>query len=383
VVRDDAIAEPAAEHRGATAARSLRVLRLGRVEYEDGLALQAAMARARRAGAIGDVLMLLEHPPVITLGRGAHAANVLASPELLARRGVSVYETDRGGDVTYHGPGQLVGYPILDLAGPRADVRAYVRSVEEGILRALSVFGLDAGRIARWPGVWLGADGRDPRKIAAIGVHIARWITTHGFALNVGPALEDFELIVPCGIAEAGVTSMARELGSAPEVSAVETALAEAYASTWESELEEGRPALHTVSVAVTRAGRGGPEVLLLRRIPAKGGFWQLVTGRREAEESAAGAAERELREETGRSLAVRPLDYRHVFALGEAVPPLVVEEEAFAAVWEEDHPVRLGPEHDALAWVPVAEALQRLPFAGLRRAVQRATTLRGGPDWR
>jgi lipoyl(octanoyl) transferase len=362
---------------------SLTVFRLGRVEYEDGLVLQQQMARARKAGAIGDVLLLVEHPPVVTLGRGGRAENVLASATLLAERGVTVHETDRGGDVTYHGPGQVVGYPILDLAGARADVRAYVRSVEEGQVRALATFGLAAHRIARWPGVWLGEEGRDARKIAAIGVHIARWITTHGFALNVSPSLEDFQLIVPCGITEATVTSMAQELAEAPERATVEDALARAYADVWEVELRQAPSALQTVSVAVTRAAAGGQEVLLLKRTPARGGFWQLVTGRCEEGETASAAAAREVAEETGWNLTPHPLHYRHAFALGDGTPPLLAEEEAFTAEWEGGGPVQFGAEHEDAAWVSVREAFARLPFAGLRRSLARATSAPGEPAWR
>jgi lipoyl(octanoyl) transferase len=363
--------------------RKLRVLRLGRVEYPDGLVLQAQMARARRAGTMPDTLLLLEHPPTVTLGRGARAGNVLASPAQLADVGVAVFETDRGGDVTYHGPGQLVGYPILDLAGPRADVRAYVRSVEEGLIRGLSSFGLRAGRLPRWPGVWLGEEGVDARKIAAIGVHIARWITTHGFALNVSLPLEDFRLIVPCGIEEAGVTSMEVELHRAPDAEVVQSAIARAYGEVWESDVEEVGPGVRTVSVAITRKAPEGTQVLLLRRTAEKGGFWQLVTGTREAGETASAAAAREVSEETGGKLPVRSLGYRHCFALGEASPPLLVEEEAFAADWEGTRPVGLGPEHTEFDWVGVPEALRRLPFAGLRRAVQRATSEPSAPAWR
>jgi lipoyl(octanoyl) transferase len=363
--------------------RSLTVFRLGRVEYEDGLVLQQQMARARKVGAIGDVLLLLEHPPVVTLGRGAQAANVLASSALLAERGITVHETDRGGDVTYHGPGQVVGYPILDLAGERADVRAYVRSVEEGLVRALATFGINAHRIARWPGVWLGEEGRDARKIAAVGVHIARWITTHGFALNVSPSLADFELIVPCGITDATVTSMAHELPEAPDRRSVEDALAGAYAEVWEAELHQAPSTLKTISVAVTRSTARGREVLLLKRTPAKGGFWQLVTGRCEPGETAAAAAAREVAEETGWNLAPRPLHYRHAFALGESVPPLLVEEEAFAAEFDGGSLLRLGGEHEEAAWMSVPEAFARLPFAGLRRSLARADSAPGEPAWR
>lgn len=364
--------------------RRLTALRLGRVEYEDGLRLQALFARARASGQMGDVLLLLEHPPVLTLGRGAGSGNVLLGAPVLAARGVEVHPTDRGGDVTYHGPGQVVGYPILNLAPDRRDVRRYVRSVEEGMIRALAADGLSSHRIARWPGVWLGTEeGGDARKIGAVGVHIARWITTHGFALNVNTALDDFGLIVPCGIREAGVTSMERELGHPVEVPRVENALARGFAEVFEAELEWEETRLRTVSVSALRRSARGPEVLLLRRTAERGGFWQPVTGRRLEGESAEAAAVRELREETGAELAVRSLRYRHAFALGESVPPVVAEEEAFAAEWPEGLPIQLGPEHESAEWVSAEMAMERLAYPGLRRAIRRAFTPEGGPDWR
>ncbi|HEY1417972.1 MAG TPA: lipoyl(octanoyl) transferase LipB [Myxococcaceae bacterium] len=362
----------------------LTVHRLGRVEYEDGLKLQALFARARKEKQVGDVLLLLEHPPVLTLGRGASRTDVLAGPEVLDGRGVEVHETDRGGEVTYHGPGQIVGYPILDLAPDRKDVRRHVRSVEEGMIRALAEQGIEAGRIAKWPGVWVGSEaGGDARKIGAVGVHIARWVTTHGFALNVNAALEDFELIVPCGIREAGVTSMERELGHPVDVAAVEDALARAFGAVLEAEVRGEDARTHTVSVTAVRRGASGPEVLLLRRIPARGGFWQPITGRRHPGESAEAAARRELEEETGARLPVRSLSYRHSFAFGEEVPPVLVEEEAFAADWPEGLEVRPGPEHEAAEWVSVDEALRRLPFVGLKRAVRRAVSPATSGHWR
>jgi len=365
-------------------ARTLTVHRLGRVEYEDGLRLQALFARARKEGKVGDVLLLLEHPPVLTLGRGANRADVLASPEVLEARGVEVHETDRGGEVTYHGPGQIVGYPILDLAPDRKDVRRHVRSVEEGMIRALAEDGVEAGRIGKWPGVWVGSESAgDARKIGAVGVHIARWITTHGFALNVSAALEDFELIVPCGIREAGVTSMERELGHPVALGAVEESLARAFGAVLEAEVRFDEARLRTVSVTAVRRGPAGPEVLLLHRTPERGGFWQPVTGRRLPGESAEGAARRELEEETGVRLPVRSLEYRHSFALGDAVPPALVEEEAFAAEWPHGVEVHPGAEHDATEWVPTADALTRVPFAGLRRAVRRSIGVARSPAWR
>ncbi|HEY1335003.1 MAG TPA: lipoyl(octanoyl) transferase LipB [Myxococcaceae bacterium] len=364
--------------------RTLTVHRLGRVEYEDGLRLQALFAQARREGTVGDVLLLLEHPPVLTLGRGATRSDVLAGPEVLESRGVEVHETNRGGEVTYHGPGQIVGYPILDLAPDRKDVRRHVRSVEEGMIRALAEHGIDAGRIGKWPGVWVGSEaGGDARKVGAVGVHIARWITTHGFALNVNSALEDFELIIPCGIREAGVTSMERELGRPVDAGGVEDALARAFASVLEAELRFEDARTRTVSVTAVRRAGSGPEVLLLRRIPARGGFWQPVTGRRLPGESAEAAARRELEEETGARLPVRSLSYRHSFAFGDALPPVLVEEEAFAADWPDGREVQLGPEHDTAEWVRPDQGEKIVPFVGLRRAIRRATSSGDSSVWR
>ena len=200
--------------------------RLGRVEYADGLALQQQLVEDRRAGRIGDTLLLLEHPPVITLGvktRGK-ATHVVATDDALEDAGVTVHETGRGGDVTYHGPGQLVGYPIFDLRPDRCDVHQYVRDLEEALIAAVRTFDVEAGRVKGLTGVWVGPAGRES-KLAAIGVRISRWITSHGFALNVDPDLSHFDLIVPCGIADRGVTSLARLVGRHVPMPDVEDAI--------------------------------------------------------------------------------------------------------------------------------------------------------------
>jgi lipoyl(octanoyl) transferase len=203
--------------------RVIDVRRLGLVPYPEALDLQRSLVDERRAGRIHDTLLLLQHPPVLTLGvRGdGGRAHILASGEALSARGISVHETGRGGDVTYHGPGQIVGYPIVDLKPDRCDVHRYVRDLEEVLIRTARDYGIAAERVSGLTGVWVGAE-----KLAAIGVRIARWITSHGFAFNVSTDLDDFQLIVPCGIADRGVTSLERLLGRTVELADVEDRIA-------------------------------------------------------------------------------------------------------------------------------------------------------------
>src|SRR5512146_879110 len=203
----------------------LWVERLGLVGYGEALAYQREVARGRIAGSIPeDLLLLVEHPPVVTLGRSSKERNLLASPALLAERGVELFEVERGGDVTFHGPGQLVGYPIIDLKRHRRDLHWYLRRVEEALIHALEEFGIVAERNPGFTGVWtLG------RKIASIGVHARDWVTWHGFALNVSTHLSYFDLMVPCGIDAVTMTSIARETGRPAPMSGVEGAVADAF----------------------------------------------------------------------------------------------------------------------------------------------------------
>ncbi len=193
----------------------IHLVYLGRVGYQDALALQEQLIRQRKEEEIGDTLLLLEHPPVVTLGRNSERRHILADERVLESRGISVIETNRGGDVTYHGPGQLVGYPILDLRGfnPSLGAIDYVRKLEEVLIRSCADYGILTERIPGRTGVWTMPGGQiREKKIAAIGVHISRAVTSHGFALNVTPDLKDFEWIVPCGIADRGVTSIEEEI---------------------------------------------------------------------------------------------------------------------------------------------------------------------------
>lgn len=191
------------------------LVHLGRVDYAEALDLQQQVCLLRQQERIGDVLLLVEHPPVLTLGRNAHREHVVASDDLLARRGIALFETKRGGDVTFHGPGQLVGYPILDLRAftPPIGIVDYLRKLEEVLIRACADYGVLTQRLAGRAGVWTMPGGNiAEKKIAALGVHVARGVTTHGFALNVSTDLDDFDLIVPCGIRDRGVTSLEAEV---------------------------------------------------------------------------------------------------------------------------------------------------------------------------
>lgn len=210
--------------------RTLEVRRLGVVPYAEALEIQRRLVEQRKAGTIPDQLLLLEHPPVITLGVKVRDGrdNVLASPAALRSAGLDLFEAGRGGDVTYHGPGQLVGYPILDLKPDRCDVHRYVRDLEQVMIEAAARFGIEAGRIQGLTGTWVGGN-----KLAAIGVRISRWVTSHGFALNVNTNLSHFAYIVPCGIADRGVTSFEALLARTVRIRDVEDAVISGFAGVF------------------------------------------------------------------------------------------------------------------------------------------------------
>ena len=218
--------------------RTVWLVNLDSVPYADALALQHRIVEARKRGALNDVLLLLEHPPVFTLGRNAQETNILAAPDYLQQIGIEVFRVERGGDVTYHGPGQLVGYPILDLYNFRLDVGWFVRSMEETLMRALGDFGIRSKRIEKLIGVWHATPNGDA-KIVQIGARIEQWVTYHGFALNVVPNMAHFDLIVPCGISDKAVTSMTRVLNAPVEMRAVRERVAARFAEVFNIELIE------------------------------------------------------------------------------------------------------------------------------------------------
>jgi lipoyl(octanoyl) transferase len=218
--------------------RICRIVDLRSIGYAEAWALQKRVAAARKAGAVEDVLLLCEHPHVITQGRNGKREHLLASEHVLRQKGVEFHTTDRGGDITYHGPGQIVGYPILNLGAIRRDVVWYVRMLEEAMIRATAEFGVAAERVAGKTGIWV-KNGNAEEKLAAIGVHISRWVTSHGFAYNVSTDLRYFDLIVPCGIADCKATSLEKLLGDSVKRKDVAPRIAQHLGEVFGLELKE------------------------------------------------------------------------------------------------------------------------------------------------
>jgi lipoyl(octanoyl) transferase len=218
--------------------KNCQIVDLGLIGYAEAWALQKRVVAARKTAAIEDVLLLCEHPHVITQGRNGKREHLLASEQVLRQKGVEFHATDRGGDITYHGPGQLVGYPILNLGAIRRDVVWYVRMLEEAMIRATAEFGITAGRVAGKTGIWV-QSGNTEEKLAAIGVHISRWVTSHGFAYNASTDLRYFDLIVPCGIADRKATSLEKLLGRGIEEREVAPRIAKHLGEVFGLEMKE------------------------------------------------------------------------------------------------------------------------------------------------
>ncbi|HEY8849869.1 MAG TPA: lipoyl(octanoyl) transferase LipB, partial [Thermoanaerobaculia bacterium] len=322
----------------------------------------------RQNDAIPDQLLLLEHPPVITLGRGGDTRNLLAPAETLRQQRVRFYETTRGGDITYHGPGQLVGYPILHLGEGSRDVRKYVTKLEEVLIRTVADFGIRAERAEGKRGIWVGE-----KKIAAIGVRISRWVTSHGFALNVNTNLEHFKLITPCGLPDTDVTSMSVEAGfSRPDD--VRARLVQHFAEVFEREIVPREPTIRLVKVMI----HDGERVLLLHRRPERGNFWQPITGSIEEGESPLQTARREILEETGHPSEPEDLDLRQSFMIESQVlasrypSPIVASEVSFVAQLSSHAAIHMdADEHDHFGWFSFAEAYEKIRWTDDREALE------------
>ncbi len=345
--------------------RACDLRQLHRVTYENGMRMQETLVALRQADEIPDQLLLLEHPPVITMGRSGSMANVLATDEAMTGAGVRFFETTRGGDVTYHGPGQLVGYPIVHLGEGRRDVRKYVTAIEEVLIRTAADFGVTAARWEGRRGVWVGRE-----KIAAIGVRIARWVTSHGFALNVSPNLDHFDLITPCGISEGSVTSLERLTGASISMEVVRAVVVRHFAEVFQRDLAPRPHDIPIVKVVV----HDGERILLLQRSPSDGGFWQPITGAIEADETPDQAARRELFEEIGVEAVPVDSGLRQSFMIDgrEASEPLhpFVDERTFHVELPENASISLSEEHVQYGWFTVETACETIRWSDDRDSI-------------
>ncbi|HEV7429252.1 MAG TPA: lipoyl(octanoyl) transferase LipB [Thermoanaerobaculia bacterium] len=340
------------------------------VTYENGMRLQQKLVELRQEEAIHDQLLLLEHPPVITLGRGGDVRNLIAPAETLTSERVRFFETTRGGDITYHGPGQLVGYPIVHLGEGKRDVRKYVTKLEEVLIRTVAEYGITAERAEGKRGIWVGND-----KIAAIGVRIARWVTSHGFALNVTTNLDHFRLITPCGLHDTGVTSISKLVGHDVALTEVREIVATKFAEVFERDVIERSESIRLVKIIV----HDGERVLLLHRRPTRGNFWQPITGLIEEGELPIDTARRELIEETGHSGEPKAIDLEQSFMIeshfleAKYPPPIIACEIGFAVEVPPGMPVRMdAEEHDGFGWFTFAEAYERIRWTDDREALEK-----------
>ena len=358
--------------------RACELHQLHLVTYENGMRLQQKLVEMRQSGEIVDQLLLLEHPPVITLGRGGDVGNLLAPQEMLRKERVRFFETTRGGDITYHGPGQLVGYPILHLGEGNRDVRKYVTQLEEVLIRTVAEYGITAARVEGRRGIWVGNE-----KIAAIGVRIARWVTSHGFALNVNTNLDHFRLITPCGLQGTGVTSISRLAGRTIPMEEVRGILVKKFAEVFEREMVVRPESLRLIKVIVHN---GDHRVLLLHRRPERGNFWQPITGAIEPGESPIDAARREIVEETGANGDPQDLGLVQSFMieshfLAAKYPlPIIVSETGFAAHADPKIPIAMdAAEHDAYGWFTFEEAYAKIKWTDDREALEQFERRRDG----
>lgn len=359
--------------------RPAQLRRFGRVFYGAGLRMQKALADFVREGGRPDQLVMLEHDAVFTLGRNATRADILVTPDFLETNGVGVHETDRGGEVTYHGPGQIVVYPICNLTGGREDVGRLVRGLEEAMIRTAADFGVVADRLKAAPGIWVETP-RGLEKLGAVGLHLSRWITTHGIAFNVDPFLPHFRWIVPCGFTDKGVCSLRSLLGEAcPSFETAMDHLQRHLCEVLALDLQPVAKPSRSVGALTWRQGPAGPEILMMLRQPHHGRWWSSVTGMVEPGEPLEDACRRELMEEAGLTpLNLEPLDLAHSFWVDPAIvrfpdpEPRFNTETCFHVEVAPDAAVRLDlGEHETFRWCAPAEALELMRWEGAKASLR------------
>ena len=359
--------------------RPAQIRRLGHVLYPAGLRMQRGMAEYVKHGDRPDQVLILEHNPVFTLGRNATRQDIHVSDPFLAERGVEVHETDRGGQVTYHGPGQIVVYPVCNLRGGREDVGRLVRGLEEAMIRTAADFGVTAARLEGFPGIWVDTP-RGKEKLGALGIHLHRWITTHGIAFNVDPDLAHFRWITPCGITDKGVCSLRSLLGAAAPTWAEAADRLERHLGDVLGFAPAPVPPLtRSVSALTWRRADTGPQLLMMLRNPDQGLWWSSVTGMLEPSEAPEAAAHRELLEETGLTGVLTSLAFQHTFWMDPSVlglppgEPRFNTEHCYQVEVAPDAQVRLAlDEHSEYRWCGFQEAHDLMMWEGSRAALAR-----------
>lgn len=366
--------------------RPAQFRRLDFVFYAAGLRAQQACAAHVKAGDRPDQILILEHNPVFTLGRNATRTDIHVADGFLQEMGVEVHAIDRGGQVTYHGPGQIVLYPVCNLQGGRQDLGRLVRGLEEAMIRTAGDFGVQADRLEGFPGIWVETP-RGLEKLGAVGLHLKRWITTHGIAFNVDPDLTRFRWITPCGITDKGVCSLRSLLGDGcPTWTEAADHLERHLAKTLALDLLPAPALSGSVSALTWRRSERGPEALVMLRQPDQGLWWSSVTGMLEPGETPEEAARREVREETGLEGELRPLGLEHAFHVDPRLANLPADgelrfnrETCFAMEVPTKAPLHLDlSEHSEARWCSLEEAKDLVRWEGSKAALDRlAATLR------
>jgi lipoyl(octanoyl) transferase len=345
---------------------------LGRVLYGAGLRMQKAMAGHVTDPLVPDQILILEHNPVFTLGRHASRQDIHVDDAFLKAQGVEIFQTDRGGQVTYHGPGQVVVYPICALRGPRQDLGRFVRGLEEVMIRTAKDFGIAAQRLKGFPGVWVETQ-RGYEKLGALGIHLKKWIATHGIAFNVDPDLAHFRWITPCGITDKGVCSLKSLLGgSSPTWQQAAERLQAHFTDVLALEAQPVSPPTRSISALTWRRSQDGLQILMMLRQPEQGFWWSSVTGMLEPGESMESGAVREVQEETGLNGTLRTLDFSHTFWVDPTLiglppgEPRFNTETCFQMEVPSDADVRLCmEEHSEYRWCSIPEASSLMRWEG------------------